>query len=158
MELLYHVDEDDNVLGSVERSSSEMVLHRSGMIFLERSDSRILITHRSPAKRVFPDLYDSSAAFHVTYGETYEQAAERELGEETGVHAPLAFIGKFKHCDPPENQIVAVFVAKSDDEVHLNAESTGGAFRTKDEIDSIVAAGRVTPWLRDGWKLAREAL
>ena len=27
-----------------------MVLHRSGMVFLERSDSKILITHRSPKK------------------------------------------------------------------------------------------------------------
>src|SRR6266581_154450 len=85
LELLYHVTKEDSVLGSVERSTAhrDQILHRSGMIFLARFDGRILLQHRSPNKTIFPDCWDSSSSFHVTFGETYEQAARRELTQET---------------------------------------------------------------------------
>ena len=91
MELLYHVTKEDSVLGSVERSTAhrDQILHRAGMIFVIRSDGRILLQHRSPSKTIFPDCWDSSSSFHVTFGETYEQAARRELKEETGISAQL---------------------------------------------------------------------
>jgi isopentenyl-diphosphate delta-isomerase len=160
-ELLYRVTAEDAVEGSVERDRAhvEGVLHRSGVVFLKRGNGEILIQHRSPSKRIFPDRYDCSAAFHVTFGETYEQAAVRELSEETGVSAPVRWVGKFTHHDPPEHQIVAVFTSESDSPIELDpAESTGFEFRTKAEVDGIVRDGRVTPWLRDGWPLARNHL
>src|SRR5256886_12319863 len=58
------------------------------MIFLARFDGRILLQHRSPNKTIFPGCWDSSSSFHVTFGESYEQAARRELKEEAGVSAP----------------------------------------------------------------------
>ena len=161
VELVYHVTADDAVEGCVERdrAHAEGILHRSGVVFLKRADGRVLIQHRSPSKRIFPDCYECSAAFHVTYGEKYEQAAVRELTEETGVSAPLRWIGKFTHHDPPEHQIVAVFACRSDSHIELDStEATGFEFRTRAEVDRIVRERRVTPWLRDGWPLARNHL
>ena len=160
-ELLYRVTAEDAVEGSVERdrAHAEGVLHRSGVVFLKRGDGRILVQHRSPSKRIFPDRYDCSAAFHVTFGESYEQAAVRELSEETGVSASVVWVGKFTHHDPPEHQIVAVFTCESDSPVEIDrSESAGFEFRTKAGIDTITREGRVTPWLRDGWPLARDHL
>lgn len=160
-ELLYRVTLEDSVEGAVDRDAAHAkgVLHRSGIVFLTRSDGRVLIQHRSPAKRIFPDCYDCSAAFHVTFGETYEQAAVRELREETGVSTPVRALGRFTHHDPPEHQIVAMFAGTSDDPIRTDpAESVGYEFRTKAEIDGLVRAGPVTPWLRDGWPRARDAL
>jgi len=158
-ELLYRVTPDDAVEGSVDRdrAHTEGVLHRSGTVFLRRSNGRILVQHRSPSKRIFPDRYDCSAAFHVTFGESYEEAAVRELREETGVSAPVRWLGKFTHHDPPEHQIVAVFACESDAPIELDPiESAGFEFRTKADVDRIVREGQVTPWLRDGWPLARD--
>ncbi len=158
-ELLYRVAADDTVEGSVERdrAHADAVLHRSGIVFLRRSDGGILLQHRSPSKRIFPDRYDCSAAFHVTFGESYEEAAVRELREEAGVSASVHWLGKFTHHDPPEHQIVAVFLCESDSPIAIDtSESTGFEFRTKPAIDKIVREGRVTPWLRDGWPLARD--
>lgn len=160
-ELLYRVSADDTAEGSVDRdrAHAEGVLHRSGIVFLGRSDGRILLQHRSPSKRIFPDRYDSSAAFHVTFGESYEEAAVRELLEETGVSSPVHWLGKFTHHDPPEHQIVAVFVCESDSVIKPDpSESTGFEFRTKAEVDEIIRGGKVTPWLRDGWPLARDRI
>jgi isopentenyldiphosphate isomerase len=129
------------------------------MVFLSRSDGKVLIQHRGNSKETFPGLYDSSSAFHVTYGETYEAAAARELKEETGVSSPLAFLGRFEHHDAPEHEIVAVFVSASDGRIRIDpSESSGFEFLTVKEIDKIISTQKVTPWLRDGWKLARQRL
>lgn len=151
--MLWQVDEHDVVLGSVgrRRAHVEGILHRSGMVFLVRSDERILIQHRSPGKRIFPDCYDASAAFHVRFGERYEEAASRELAEETGVSAQLSFLGKFIHHDSPEHQVVAVFTCSSDQPIHFDStESIGAYFLNLNEVESMVRSGKVTPWLREG--------
>ena len=160
-ELLYRVTEQDTVLGSVLRdvAHAEGVLHRSGIVFLKRSDGKILLQHRSPLKRIFPDCYDASAAFHVTFGESNEEAARRELLEETGVSAPVLFAGKFRHHDPPEHQVVAVFTTMSDDPIRVDpAESSGYEFQPKPEVERAVRRGPTTPWLRDGWPIVRDHL
>jgi isopentenyl-diphosphate delta-isomerase type 1 len=157
METLYLVDIDDNVLGPIDRSRAhrEQLLHRAGMVFLSRSDGKILIQHRSESKETFPGCYDASVTFHVTYGETYDAAALRELREEAGVSAPLTFLGKFTHHDPPEHEVVAVYSCKSDETVRVDpAESEGFEFLEGEEIDEIVRTRKITPWFRDGWKLA----
>lgn len=147
------------MIGPVERdrAHAEGILHRSGMIFLARSDGRVLIVRRSPAKETYPDCYDSSCSFHVTFGESYEGAAKRELVEETGITAPLTYLGKFTHYDPPENEIVAVFTCTSDDQPQISKEEFSNArFYSKEEIDGIIAVS--APWLRIGWKMAREKI
>jgi isopentenyldiphosphate isomerase len=45
---------------------------------------------RTPEK---DGMLDPSAAGHVATGETYEQAAIREMEEEIGVRAPVVFFG-----------------------------------------------------------------
>src|SRR3989475_11606050 len=93
---------DDSVLGSIERSKAHLdqILHRSGMIFLIRSDGKILLQRRSPSNATFPGGWDSSSSFHVTFGESYEQAARRELKEEAGGSATLTYLGKLWHHGP----------------------------------------------------------
>ncbi len=161
MEQVVHVSPDDSVLGPIERDRAHLegLLHRSGMVFISRSDGSVLLQHRSPEKKTFPNRYDASCAFHVAYGESYPEAAMRELAEETGISAPLTFVSKFVHHDPPEHQIVAIFMGRSDAPVQIDpAESSGYEFLSPGEVDEILRNGRITPWLRDGWPLVRARL
>jgi len=160
-ELLYHVREDNSIVGPVERVQvhSEGILHRAGMVFLRRSDGKVLVQRRSKTKDTFPGSYDSSCSFHVRFGETYDEAARRELAEETGIASQLTYLWKFMHFDPPENEIVAVFAAESDevvkiDRMNLRLWSSG----QKEEVDSIVDCKLTAPWLRNSWKLFRDSV
>ncbi len=161
MELLYNVTKDDTVLGPVERSKAHenQLLHRSGMTFLVRSNGKIMLQHRSAEKTPFPDCWDSSSSFHVIFGESYEQAARRELREEIGISAQPVYLGKFSYYVPPENEIVAVFRCKSDRTVEIDqSESSGASFHTTDEVDRIIRSGVIAPWLRRAWELARRKI
>jgi len=160
-EQLYHVSEEDEVIGSVDRdyAHSEEILHRSGIVFLQRSNRDILIQRRSPRKTIFPNCYDASAAFHVTFGETYSEAAVRELREEIGISTQLRYVGKFKHHDPPEHQFVAIFIGASDLPVKIDhSEAEDAIFCSTGEVERIVACESITPWLRDGWKKLGQAI
>lgn len=72
---------------------------------MDRS-GRIYLQHRSKAKRSYPDRKTISASGHVDPGETFEEAAVREMGEELGIHirqADLQRVGCFtgeRHCGP----------------------------------------------------------
>jgi isopentenyldiphosphate isomerase len=129
------------------------------VIFIQRSDRQVLLQLRSVTRKMFPGRVDCSTAFHVTYGETCEEAAMREMLEETGISSPLRRAGTFTHHDHPENQIVAVFISRSDQRPVIDpSEADGYEYRSPEEIDNIAAGGKATPWLRDGWKLARPLL
>ena len=87
MQKVIIVNKKDEVIGAedirialesehIRRISRILVLNRSGQIFLQR---------RSKDKIIAPDCWDLSAGGHVDKGETYEEAARRELKEELGV-------------------------------------------------------------------------
>lgn len=90
MEKVLWVDENDNVLGEVERGKAhrEGILHRIAVIYLTRPDGTILIQERVSGR------LDHSAAGHVDIGESYLDAAKRELKEELGVDVDLVKVGK----------------------------------------------------------------
>jgi isopentenyl-diphosphate Delta-isomerase len=157
LEWLWHVDENDEPIGRVERDEAhaKLVTHRSGVVFLVDATVRVYVAKRAASKRIFPGCYDTSASFHVSYGESYEQSAQREALEELGLGKPLTNIGRFSHRDPPESQFVAVFVMDHDGEaITLDpAEASSGAFYSLREVDRIVREDSCTPWLRHGFPI-----
>lgn len=160
-ELLYKVDKRDRILGSVEKDEAHEkgILHRSGVVFLMRSDDKILVQWRSGKKKTFPNCYECSASFHVTFGETYKQAAERELKEEIGVTARVHYLGKFTHFDYPENGTVAVFSARSDGKITLDSNETDYIrFYSVSRIDQIARSDKAAPWFKGAWDIARDKI
>jgi len=153
-EMLYHVNEKDEVLGKISRNKahSKRILHRAGMVFLMSSGGKVLINKRSSKHEIRPFCYDSSVSFHVKYRESYEDSAKRETEEELKIKAPLKFIGKFIHRDPP--QIVSVFICLTDDNPIINSEEfSDGKFYSVNEAEKIILNEKTTPWLREGWKI-----
>ena len=106
------VDESDRVLRAEPRDFVHVnnLRHRAVHMLLFNSSGDLLLQKRSIWKDRNPGRWDSSAAGHVDSGETYLEAARRELGEELGIEAPrLERIGKLTPCEQTGQEFIEVF-------------------------------------------------
>ncbi len=92
------VDEDDHVVGQATRKEvhKQKLLHRVSNVFVFNSKGEMLVQKRSLSKDEYPGRFTSSVSGHLDAGETYEQAALREMYEEVGLVAPIEFVQKFQ--------------------------------------------------------------
>lgn len=140
-ELFDVVDGEDRVIGPKPREFVHVnnLRHRAVHILLFNDLGEIFLQRRSPWKDKNPDLWDSSAAGHVDAGETYLQAAIRELEEELGVGCALELLGKIESCAATAWEFVEVFRGLHDGPFRLAPmEVAAGAF---------FPLGRVAEWL-----------
>lgn len=95
MEYLDVIDENGNLTGEkVERNVAhgKGLRHRVSHVWLfrhKKGNLQVLLQQRSHYTEAFPDCFDISSAGHVLSGESFEQAAIRELKEELGVDARI---------------------------------------------------------------------
>jgi 8-oxo-dGTP pyrophosphatase MutT (NUDIX family) len=96
-ELVERVDEHDRVLGIVDRDEAvrENWLHRIAVTICRDRVGRILVLRRAETLSRFPGYYDVMVGGAVDVGESYEDAAVRELAEEQGVRVRVRFLFKF---------------------------------------------------------------
>jgi 8-oxo-dGTP pyrophosphatase MutT (NUDIX family) len=91
------VNEQDEILGEIpmDQAHKEGQLHRVSAIYLTNNTGEILIQERTDWG------LDHSSAGHVDPGESYLEAAQRELEEELGVTGvELKEIGKIASDEP----------------------------------------------------------
>ncbi|MGW7410919.1 NUDIX hydrolase [Streptomyces sp. NPDC054863] len=91
------VDEWDRVLGVVDRAEAirEGWLHRVATVVCRDEAGRILVHRRPETVSRFPGRYNWLLGGAVDTGESYQDAAARELAEELGVRAPVRPVFKF---------------------------------------------------------------
>jgi len=82
------VDESDRVIAIVsrQRMRSERLRHRAVFVAVTDGAGRLLVHRRSLAKDVWPGWCDIAVGGVVAAGESYDDAARREVAEEIGVH------------------------------------------------------------------------
>lgn len=80
------VNERDEVIDCRPRSEVHRLglRHRAVHVLVFNEQGAVFLQKRSRSKDTFPGAWDSSAAGHLTVGETYDAAAVRELQEELG--------------------------------------------------------------------------
>ncbi|WP_328884975.1 NUDIX hydrolase [Streptomyces sp. NBC_00316] len=96
-ELVDRVDEHDQVVGVVDRAEAirQGWLHRIATIVCRDGDGRFLVHRRPDDSPRFAGQYNWMLGGAADVGESYEEAAARELSEELGVHARPRFVLKF---------------------------------------------------------------
>jgi len=97
VELVDHVDERDRVIGVVDRSEAVAagLLYRMSMVLCRDEAGRYLVHRRPESSSRFPGEYSWLVAGAVSAGESYAEAAGRELLEEMGVRASVRPLFKF---------------------------------------------------------------
>lgn len=136
------VDEEDRVVRQAPRSHvhAQGLLHRAVHVFVFNSAGELLVQMRSAFKDEFPHCWTSSASGHLGAGETYEQAAPRELAEEVGLAGSLEFVGKFPASRELANEHTVLYRTTSDEQPRFDPrEVEYVAYRRLDELLEMLA-------------------
>ncbi len=96
-EMIDVVDEKNEVISEATRSEvhKKGLWHRGVSIIVKNSKGEILLQMRSSKKETSPNLLCLSASGHVSKGQSYWEAAKRELEEEIGISTELLEIDAF---------------------------------------------------------------
>lgn len=129
-ELFYLVNDQDQVLGSISRleaHQSQLLKHRSIFVLVFTDEDELVLQKRSQAKDSFSGFWTVSVSGHVTYGQTYLEAAQRELQEELGLNLNLEEL--YKDYFIEEREFSTVFRAYLDSKDLINFD--------REEIESL---------------------
>jgi len=147
--MVEHVDEFGNVLEVVTRARmrAENLRHRSVAVVVSSSDGRLLVHRRSEDKDLFPGWWDIAAGGVVAPGETYVQAARRELAEELGVDATeMTFVCDGRFDDEHAREVCQVFQVVHDGPYRFDdGEIIEAQLVTADELGSLRRTERFLP-------------
>jgi isopentenyldiphosphate isomerase len=148
-ELVDIVDDDDNVIATVTRSEmrSRRLQHRSVGIAVLSSDGRLLIHRRSNGKDLWPGWWDIAVGGVVAAGETYDDAAERELAEELGIDGvALEHLGHGRYVDADLAAICRGYRLVHDGPfIFADGEVAEARWATFAELDVLRATHRFLP-------------
>ncbi len=147
------VDEHDEPSGlaTLGECLARGLLHRAVAVLVVRSTGMFLLQQRNKRDLWHPGLWTLSSTGHVGKGESYQQAARRELDEELGLAAEIRLLKK--RLMPPirftrltEHEWVAFYLARSDlpctiDPVELEQV---GEF-SEDQTKRLMEGGSMTP-------------
>ncbi len=148
-ELVDIVDDDDHVVATVTRAEmrAHRLLHRSVGIAVVSSDGRLLIHRRSEAKDIWPGWWDIAAGGVVASGETYAEAARRELAEELGlIDVDVEFLGQARYVDDELAALCRGYRVVHDGPfTFADGEVAEARWVTFDELDTMLATQRFLP-------------
>jgi 8-oxo-dGTP pyrophosphatase MutT (NUDIX family)/predicted alpha/beta hydrolase family esterase len=153
-EIVQIVDEKNQVAGSCPRGvmRAERLIHRACYILVFNRKGELFVQKRSIIKDVYPGHWDVAAGGVVLAGESYEQAAGRELLEELGIQdVPLTFLFDNYYEDEHNRVWGRIFTCFHDGPFTLQAEEIDhGRFMGMEEA---LALSKTEPFTPDGVEL-----
>jgi len=124
LELVDVIDEQGNVVATVTRQEmrARRLPHRCVYILVFNSQGKVFIHLRTPAKDLFPSRWDVTVGGVLASGESFDQAAKRELREELGVDAVIEPLFLFPYSDESTNVQGKVYRVRHDGPFRLQSE------------------------------------
>lgn len=166
-EQLILVDADDRAVGHASKAAAHDgrgLRHRAFSLFIFNGHGELLLQQRSRGKRLWPGYWANSCCSHPRQGESMEQATERRLQQELGMHCPLRYLFKFEYQADyrdlgAEHELCWVYAGTCTQPVRANAtEVEAWRFIAPAALDREIARcpERFTPWLKLEWARLRQ--
>jgi len=154
------VDKKDRILRYANRSKvhGNNLRHRAVHILIFNEAGELYLQQRSRWKDRHPLKWDSSAAGHVAFRESYDETARRELKEELGTTVLLHKVSKFSASQRTDHEFIWLYRGlTSGDLVPDNSEIEQGAFFRPAVIDGWTSARPedFAPGFLECWKAYR---
>jgi 16S rRNA (adenine1518-N6/adenine1519-N6)-dimethyltransferase len=157
-DLLPIVNANDELIGVKPRRAVHLqkLRHRAVHVGVFDGAGRLWLQKRAAGKDTYPGWWDLSATGHVDPGETYEDAARRELREELGIDAEPAAIVKLPASERSGWEFHALFWVRWDDPIaDFNREEIAEVrLFSIEEMNRAIADGtggmRMTTGVADG--------
>jgi len=121
-EMVEHIDQNGVVIGLVTRQQmrQDRLRHRAVFIAVVSSNDQLLIHQRALSKDIWPGWWDIAVGGVVGPGETWEQAAVREMSEELGIEpSSVQLLGTGAYRDRDVDLVAATFICRSDGPFHF---------------------------------------
>ncbi len=143
-ELMDVVNEKDEVVGKLPRRQvyEKLLTHRIVHVLVFNKEGKMALQLRSKKVSFCPLHWAPSAGGHVRSGETYEEAARRELEEELGIEADLRLLWKDFYSALGLGKFIATFAARHDGSFEPNQEVGKVEFFNELEIRHMIAGGQ----------------
>ncbi|MBD3309696.1 NUDIX domain-containing protein [Candidatus Woesearchaeota archaeon] len=149
-EMVHIVDEDDNPLSAISREEARNrkdIIIRAAIIIVKDPEGKYFVHRRCATRKRYPCRWGIGCGGAVHVGETYKQAALRELEEELGIRdaeLELMTVFSYRSEDHSYNSEVFHIVWKNRIIMH-DLEMDYGGFRTVSEIRNMDKKGLLCP-------------
>lgn len=131
-ELFIVVDQQDKIKEYRTRRECHQdrnLIHRAIDVVLFNTKGEIAFQKRSITKDTSPGFYSVSASGHVSKGESYLQAALREMEEEIGIkNIELEYVTTQLDESPKEKEMFTLFKGVYDGNFKVNKEEVEGIY------------------------------
>lgn len=123
------------------------LIHRAAHILVFNSRGQLLLQKRSMSKDIQPGKWDTSVGGHVASGESYEEAAFRELEEELGITGvSLEYLYDYTMRNEVESENIRSYQCTFDGTIEFNREEIDAVrFWDREEIAAAMRTGVFTP-------------
>lgn len=152
------IDEDGKLLGKATREECKRnpeLLHPVVRLHIFNDKGDIFLQKRSLKASIQPGKWDAAMAGHVQFGESIEQAIERELEEELNLKGlKFDLIQKRIFETPKTRALMFIFVSRFSGEIHPDLKETaGGDFFAFSEVKTKLGVENMSPGLLEEWNL-----
>ncbi len=147
-ELLDVVDENDKVIGKATRGECHKkgFLHRIVSTIVLDKSYRVFIGKRGKTKHYRPLEWAIGVGGHVESGETYEEAAKKELKEEIGITENPIVLSKYIDTSEYDKELRKMFFVITEQKIKLDKnEYEEGLFVTYEELKKRMKTQKFIP-------------
>ena len=117
------------------------------IIVIKNTNGNFFVHQRNKDKKTFPNLFGLGAGGHIEENETKEEAAKRELFEETGLKTELKYLFQFKYKNEEFVNEMKIFETETDLEKleTNNGEWQWCGWMAKEKVDELLNENKLCP-------------